>query len=71
MSDPLAERLEYVGDDIRNVLIERTALRDRLIVAQDALSNLLDWVKEGCPDGGHSAIDEAEEALKRRLADAE
>lgn len=38
----------------------------------DALSGLLDWVKEGCPDGGRYAVTEAEAALAniRPLADA-
>lgn len=30
----------------------------------DALSGLLDWVKEGCPEGGGYAVVEAEAALK-------
>jgi len=30
----------------------------------DALSGLMDWVKEGCPDGGRYALTEAEAAVK-------
>jgi hypothetical protein len=40
------------------------AVRDRLA---DALRGLLDWYAEGCPDGGHLAITEAESALKEVL----
>jgi len=34
---------------------------DRL---HDALRDLKDWVEEGCPDGGHYALVEAEAALR-------
>lgn len=31
----------------------------------DALQGLIDWVDEGCPEGGHYALHEAKEAIKR------
>lgn len=44
-----------------NIALAQRAELDRL---HDALRGLLDYVEEGCPDGGRYAIIEARAALK-------
>jgi len=44
-----------------------SAERNRSDRIYDALSGLVDWCKEGCPDGGAFALQEAQEALASRI----
>jgi len=39
------------------------AQRELVATLRDALRGLLDWVEEGCPDGGRYSIVEARAAL--------
>lgn len=60
------------GAERRRRIYERALkmLTEATLIQRDALSGLVDWCKEGCPDGGAHALTEARAALANIKAKA-